>query len=128
VFGVFGADDVQSRHVRERADEVREYLEANLTRDLDINEVARAASLSPFYLTRIFKARYGVPPYRYLIRLRIDRADLSPLGVQLAVALHHHVPPAHRDEPVRIPTHRRLAAGCRKVRAEHRSSPQTTSA
>ena len=39
-----------------------------------MNAVARAASLSPFYLTRIFKARYGVPPYRFLINLRIDRA------------------------------------------------------
>lgn len=40
-----------------------------------MNEVARAASLSPFYLTRIFKARYGVPPYRYLIGLRISLAS-----------------------------------------------------
>jgi len=29
----------------------------------------------PFYLTRIFKQRYGVPPYRYLIGLRIDYAS-----------------------------------------------------
>jgi AraC-like DNA-binding protein len=75
VFGIFGDGDAQSRHVRERAEEVRVYLEENLTRDLDIDDVARAASLSPFYLTRIFKARYGVPPYRYLIGLRIDRAS-----------------------------------------------------
>jgi AraC-like DNA-binding protein len=74
VFGIFGEATAQSRHVRERADEVREYLEANFARDIDITEVARAASLSPFYLTRIFKERYGVPPYRYLIRLRIERA------------------------------------------------------
>lgn len=74
MFGVFGDGDGQSRHVRERAEEVRAYLEDNLTQDLDMNEVARAASLSPFYLTRIFKARYGVPPYRYLIGLRISHA------------------------------------------------------
>lgn len=69
--------DAQSRHVRERAEAVRAYLEANRTRDLDMNEVARAAALSPYYLTRIFKARYGVPPYRYLIGLRV--ADASAL-------------------------------------------------
>ena len=56
-------------------EKVRAYLEANLTQDLDMNAVARAASLSPFYLTRIFKQRYGVPPYRYLIGLRIDYAS-----------------------------------------------------
>jgi AraC-like DNA-binding protein len=40
-----------------------------------MNAVARAASLSPFYLTRIFKQRFGVPPYHYLIGLRIDHAS-----------------------------------------------------
>ncbi|MGZ8584500.1 MAG: helix-turn-helix transcriptional regulator [Actinomycetota bacterium] len=61
--------------MRVRAEEVREYLKANMTKDLDMNEVARAASLSPFYLTRIFKACYGVPPYHYLIGLRISFAS-----------------------------------------------------
>ncbi|HZD19024.1 MAG TPA: helix-turn-helix transcriptional regulator [Actinomycetota bacterium] len=72
--GTFGEGRMQSRLVRERAEQVRGYLEANLTRDLDMTAVARATALSPFYLTRIFKARYGVPPYRYLIGLRIRHA------------------------------------------------------
>ena len=61
--------------MRERVEEVREYLEENLTHDLDMDAVARAVALSPFYLTRIFKACYGVPPYRYLIGLRIEYAQ-----------------------------------------------------
>jgi len=64
----------QSPRVRARVEAAREYLEANMTKDLDMASVARAAALSPFYLTRIFKAQYGVPPYRYLIRLRINYA------------------------------------------------------
>jgi len=63
-----------SPHARARVEEVRVYLEANMTRDVDMVSVARQVALSPFYLTRIFKAQYGVPPYRYLIRLRIDHA------------------------------------------------------
>ena len=59
----------------ERAEGVRTYLEEHLTQDLDMNAVARAAALSPFYLTRIFKQRFGVPPYRYLIGLRITYAS-----------------------------------------------------
>jgi transcriptional regulator GlxA family with amidase domain len=65
LFRILGDGNHQSRHVREHAEQVRAYLEANLTQDLDMNTVARAASLSPFYLTRILKQRYGVPPYRY---------------------------------------------------------------
>jgi len=64
----------QSPQVRARVEAVREFLETNMTRDLDMASVARAAALSPYYLTRIFKAQYGVPPYRYLIRLRINYA------------------------------------------------------
>jgi AraC-like DNA-binding protein len=75
LFRIFGDGKHQSRHVREHAEQVRAYLEANLTQDLDMNAVARAASLSPFYLTRIFKQRYGVPPYRYLIGFRIRYAS-----------------------------------------------------
>lgn len=75
MLGSFEADRVQSPQVRDRAEHVRAYLEANLTRDVDMTAVARAAALSPFYLTRIFKARYGVPPYRYLIGLRIRYAS-----------------------------------------------------
>jgi transcriptional regulator GlxA family with amidase domain len=63
-----------SPHVRARVEEVRAYLEANMTGDVDMVSVARQVALSPFYLTRIFKAQYGMPPYRYLIRLRIDCA------------------------------------------------------
>ena len=75
-FGDFEMD-AQGRHVRDHAATVRAYLEANRSRDLYMHEVARAAALSPYYLTRIFKARYGVPPYRFLIGLRI--ADASAL-------------------------------------------------
>lgn len=75
LLGAFGSEGRQSRHVRERADQVRAYLDQNFNQDLDMNAVARAAALSPFYLTRIFKQRYGVPPYRYLIGLRIRHAS-----------------------------------------------------
>ena len=74
MLGVLGDGGTHSRHVKERVEQVRTFLEENLTRDIDIPGVARANSLSPFYLTRIFKAQYGIPPYRYLIRLRIKYA------------------------------------------------------
>ena len=82
----------QSPQVRARVEAVREYLEANMTKDLDIASVARAAALSPFYLTRIFKAEYGVPPYRYLIRLRINyAAELLRTSMLTVTQICHRV-------------------------------------
>ena len=50
------------------------FLAENLDRDVDLRAIAHEASLSPYYFTRQFTAYVGVPPYRYLIGLRIDRA------------------------------------------------------
>jgi AraC family transcriptional regulator len=75
VLGALGDGGSHSRNVEQRLEDVRTFLEDNLAGDIDIPAVARANALSPFYLTRIFKAHYGVPPYRYLIRLRIQYAS-----------------------------------------------------
>jgi len=75
VLGASGDGGSHSRNVKQRLEEVRTFLEDNLAGDIDIPGIARANSLSPFYLTRIFKAQYGVPPYRYLIRSRIQHAS-----------------------------------------------------
>lgn len=85
MLGILGDQPPQSRHVRERVEEVRAYLEANMARDIDIPGIARANAISPFHLTRIFKATYGVPPHRYLIRLRIRCASELLRGSTLSV-------------------------------------------
>jgi AraC family transcriptional regulator len=50
------------------------FLAQNLATDVDLNTIAAHASLSPYYFTRQFTAMVGMPPYRYLISLRIARA------------------------------------------------------
>ncbi len=67
-------DDLPSPHLQRRIREVQTFLAANLDRDVDLQTIAREASLSPYYFTRQFTAYVGVPPYRYLIGLRIERA------------------------------------------------------
>ena len=124
MLGALGDGGAYSRHVKTRVEEVRTFLEENLTRGIDIPGVARATSLSPFYLTRIFKARYGVPPYRYLIRLRIQYASDLLRDSALSVTqvshrsgfnslshLHHHLPPATGMSPLPVPAHHRCRAG-----------------
>ena len=66
--------DVPSPHLQRKIGLVQAFLRENLDRDVDLRAIAHEASLSPYYLTRQFTAYVGVPPYRYLIALRIDRA------------------------------------------------------
>lgn len=66
--------DLPSPHLQRRIREVQAFLEENLDRDVDLRAIAREAALSPYYFTRQFTAYVGVPPYRYLIGLRIQRA------------------------------------------------------
>lgn len=55
------------RRVRDRID--REY-----ARPLDVEALARDAHLSAGHLSREFRRAYGEPPYQYLMTRRIERA------------------------------------------------------
>ncbi|HAB15414.1 MAG TPA: AraC family transcriptional regulator [Verrucomicrobiota bacterium] len=46
-----------------------------LADSLSLDELAKAAALSPFHFSRQFKTATGHPPHEYLIRLRVDRAQ-----------------------------------------------------
>jgi AraC-like DNA-binding protein len=53
---------------------VREYLEDQCTRVVTLAELAALTGLSPFYVSRTFRAAIGVPPYAYLSLVRVRRA------------------------------------------------------
>jgi AraC-like DNA-binding protein len=53
---------------------VRDYLHAHPSAPVTIADLARIAQGSPFHLIRQFRRRYGVPPHRYLVLLRVERA------------------------------------------------------
>jgi AraC-like DNA-binding protein len=60
-------DLVRLRRVRDRMD--REY-----DRPLDVDALARDAHMSPGHFSRQFKLAYGETPYGYLMTRRIERA------------------------------------------------------
>lgn len=53
---------------------VRDFIEANLDRDLELAEIARAAELSPYHFARSFKQSTGLTPIQFLMQCRIERA------------------------------------------------------
>ncbi|MEV5321622.1 helix-turn-helix transcriptional regulator [Streptomyces sp. NPDC052687] len=79
------ADFARLRRVRDRID--REY-----ARPLDVPALARGAGMSTGHLCRQFRLAYGASPYAYLMRRRVERAqallcrgDLHVPGVRRAV-------------------------------------------
>lgn len=53
---------------------VREHGEARLAEKIDLATMAGLAGLSPPHFARAFKQSVGTPPYRYVLRRRIDLA------------------------------------------------------
>jgi AraC family transcriptional regulator len=59
---------------RRRLRRVLDYMTAHLEDDVGLSDLAEAACLSPYHFLRVFKRTMGVPPHRYLSRMRLERA------------------------------------------------------
>jgi AraC-like DNA-binding protein len=71
---------------------VAEYIEAHLADDISLTQLAELARLSPYHFARAFKQTFGMPPHRYHMSRRVDRAkallarpDLSVTQIGLEV-------------------------------------------
>lgn len=53
---------------------IRDFVEANLEKDIRLDMMAAVCGRSTEYFVRIFKATAGVSPYQYVLNLRIERA------------------------------------------------------
>jgi AraC-like DNA-binding protein len=51
-----------------------EYIEEHLAEDVSLPALAAIADLSPFHFARAFKQSFGLPPHRYLVSRRIEKA------------------------------------------------------
>ena len=117
-------DLARLRRVRDRID--REY-----ARPLDVEALARGAHMSAGHLSRAFRLAYGESPYSYLMTRRIERAmallrrgDLSVTEVCFAVGcsslgtfstrfteLVGMPPSAYRQRTARVASAARVTAG-----------------
>ena len=52
----------------------KDLIHARYGEPLTIEDLARAAALSPFHFLRLFRAAFGETPHRYLTRVRIEAA------------------------------------------------------
>ena len=73
---------------------VKEFIDAQISNEITISDLAAVAGLSQYHFIRAFKDTVGLPPYQYVLSERICRArgllskpDLTLDDVALAVGL-----------------------------------------
>ena len=72
---------------------VFDFIEANITNEITLDDLARVAGYSPYHFARKFTVTVGVAPHRYVsqIRLEIAMAELAAGKLPLAqIALNAH--------------------------------------
>ena len=52
----------------------RDFIEANFTRSISLEEISRAACLSSYHFLRLFRSTFGTTPGRYITERRIEEA------------------------------------------------------
>lgn len=54
--------------------EAVEYMADNIDTAINLSDIAQATNRSPSHVSRMFRTELGMPPHRYLINLRVDKA------------------------------------------------------
>ncbi|GAK84756.1 transcriptional regulator AraC family [Vibrio ponticus] len=52
----------------------KEFIHANLARDISIDDVANAATVSKYHFIRLFRSQFGITPHQYVLNCRINLA------------------------------------------------------
>jgi AraC family transcriptional regulator len=110
---------------RRRAVEAALWIDAHASEDIDLEDSARRAGLSPFHFLRVFSAALGVTPHQYLVRSRLRRAarlladeerSVTDIALDVGFAdLSNFVRSFHRAAGVSPRGFRKAARGDRKI-------------
>jgi AraC family transcriptional regulator len=68
-----------------RLQHLTEFIDDNLARALPLSELSAEAHMSPYHFSRLFKESTGVPPHRFVVQRRIDRACALLLEGHLSI-------------------------------------------
>jgi AraC family transcriptional regulator len=65
---------------------VLDYISAHVADEIKLEELARVACLSTFHFARVFTFAIGVPPHRYVSRMRLENAMAEIAAGRLPLA------------------------------------------
>ncbi|UPK36263.1 AraC family transcriptional regulator [Bradyrhizobium sp. 186] len=113
---------------RRRAVEAALWIDENSQSEVDLEQAARQAGLSPFHFLRLFSAVLGVTPHQYLVRSRLRHAarlltddDIAVTDIAYDVGfgdLSNFVRTFHRAAGVSPTKFRQASRGERKILQE----------
>lgn len=63
----------------------RDFIESSLSAPVALEEIARAACLSPYHFHRLFRQIFGERPHQYVVRRRLERAAEMLRGSDMPV-------------------------------------------
>jgi len=61
-----------------------DYIRANLTSNISVTELAGLTAMSPSHFARVFKASFGVTPYRFVMQERVEGAKAMLATTELS--------------------------------------------
>jgi AraC family transcriptional regulator len=79
-------EPIQQAFDQARLRRVLDYIESSIQDDMTLDGLAAVAGYSTFHFARKFTQAMGVPPHRYISRLRLDRAKAELAACKLPLA------------------------------------------
>jgi AraC-like DNA-binding protein len=64
----------------------KEYLKNNWLKDFNLEEVAKAVNLSPYYFSRLFKKEVGTTPHNYYMDIKIEKVKEMLCDTDLSIS------------------------------------------
>lgn len=70
----------------DRIQEAINYIQEHLGEDISLEAIASHLSISPYYLSHLFKQLMGISPYQYVLQQRVERAKRLLRKSELTIA------------------------------------------
>ena len=76
----------RQRLCRRSLERLSDYVDANIAKDISLGELASLLEMSVYSFARAFKASMGVPPYRFVLQRRVERAEVLLRTTDMTIA------------------------------------------